>query len=1256
MWSLLSHSWRSWRHAPVLALLTASTLALGVTATTAIYTFIEAVLLKPLPYADPDRYVVPLSVWRGITPWGSWSYPDCVDFEQRNRTMQVFGCLSYQAENLAMGKQTRYAQGIAVNPLLMQALGVPLQTGSWFNNTPADLRSVVISDHLWHELGASGDIVGKKILLNSVPYAIKGVARPWFRFPLQYSGELWFPLDPTPSDRKARDHHWLACFAKMKPGVTEAQARADMIRIASELEREYPDVEKNHTSDAVPLLRVMTGRVRPVFFLLLGAAVVLLAIACGNVASLLLARSVGRVQETAVRVAIGASAPQLALQYIAEGLFLALLGAGAGLLGSVALVKLVLHFAGGEIPRAEEVGIDSNVLAVTLGCAILCGVLFSLAPLWQAVRTSPNAVLTNGIRSTASARAQRVLAMFITAQMALSSALLVVSILCVQRLQSLEGLDAGFDQRDVTIFQTYIPTSRFPNEAARSDYQTRLLRALENVHLAQAVGFTTILPFSWSFNDEELIPEHRDISHISFSEKVQLFDCQFRPVSPGIFAALRIPLISGRYLTDADADPKAPGLVVDETVASRLWPHTSPLGQRVTFAGGKTLATIVGVVKDVQDRSGQRATGEDYVVSGHAYIPYQANWVQTLPAEWAIRTRPGAQVSLASVEKAIHGVDPELAVYSFSTMEKRRQAFLGTTKLQSDMTLLFGLTALLLTALGVYGVVSYTVKQRIPEMGTRLALGATSNGLRYLVLKQAMLKAAVGGLIGIAVVIGFIPFLQKFDITVAAPGPFIWSLLTVILLTAAASVMPAWRASLLSPAIALRNAPESFWMRARIGYSRVAHSLSSVLGSEATMTSTAEAALLAEIAESTRQADSFSTAIRTTLTLITERVPAEAALLLVRRAGNEPFRCISAVPEAQETLSLPFDSLLVNRLAHYYPALPFTQADLDVLERWSQELNRDQSNEIRTLRSIGPAVVVPVAVKSGISGILFVRLHSGKSSDGQTMRLLRSVASQLALMVENSHLTDRIVEQERLRRELALASEVQKRLFPEKAPDVRCAQLVGYCLPARGVGGDYYDFLRVGSDQLGIALADVAGKGIAAALLMSVVQASLRSIADDPAISLSQVTSKMNRLLCASTGPNSYATFFHARLEETTRKLTYVNGGHNPPFLLRNHHQGAIEELTTGGMIVGMFPFSQYEEGAVQLEPGDVLMLFTDGVSEAHNPNQEEFGEERLKEVLRRHGHLAVGDASSAILDELREWMADAPQHDDLTFVLMKIQ
>ncbi len=1249
---VLNHAWRTWKHAPAVAILAASALGLGITATTAIYTFIHAVLLNPLPYANPDRYVVVLSKWRGVALEGSWSYPSCVDFQRRNRSMAALGCISYQAENLAFRRQTRYAQGNGVTPALMQALGVPVQMGSWFSDAPADLHSAVISDHLWHEFGAPRDIVGKQITLNSVPYVVKGVAKSWFRFPPNYSGQLWFPLDPSPEDRVSRGNHWLVCVAKMKPGITQMQAKADMARIAAELEREYPDTEANHTTDVESLLRTATDRVRPVFLLLFAAAVILLLIACGNVASLLLARSVSRARETAVRVATGASAGQLAAQYITEGMFIALLGSAAGLLGSSALVRAVLYYAGSEIPRSDTVGLDANALAVTFGCAVICGVLFSLAPLWQALRTSPNAVLTNGARSTASVAVQRLLGVFITAQIALSCALLVVAVLSVQRLGLLWRLQTGFDPRDVTIFSTYIPTSRFQTEAARAEYQMRLLHAVETAHLARAVGFTSLLPFSRSSGDTIVIPDHRDITRLPFNEQIRLFDYQFRTVSPGIFAALRIPLISGRYLTDADGNPKTPGVVIDETVAQRLWPQTSPIGHILTFSGDseKKPITVVGVVSDVQDMPGEAARG-------HVYVAYQMGWAGLFPAEWALRTSPGATVRLSAIENAIHAVDPRLAVYDFGTLEKRKQAFLGNNKLQSDMTLLFGLTALALAVLGVYGVVSYTVRQRIPEMGTRLALGATGSGVLYLVLKQAMIKAVVGGLIGIAIVFAALPLLHSFNVQVNSPSPFLWSLIAVLFSSAVAAAIPAWRTSLLSPAAALRDAPDSVWQRARIGYMRLARTVTSVVGIDtAAVTNTAETALLAEIAESTRQADSFATALRTALTILIERVPAQAAALLVRRAEAEPFRCVSAVPDPTEAWSLPFNSMLLTRLEHYYPALPFTQADLDVLERWSQESGGHHADEINTLRSIGPAVVVPIAVKSGIFGILFVRLGSGKSADSITMRLLRSVASQLALMIENSHLTDRIVEQERLRRELALASEVQKRLFPEKAPEVRGAELVGYCLPARGVGGDYYDFLRIGPDQLGVALADVAGKGIAAALVMSVVQASLRSLADDPALPLSDLTNKINRLLCASTGPNSYATFFYARFDETTRRLKYVNGGHNPPFLLRNHQSGTIQELTTGGMIIGMFPFSQYEEGTVQLESGDVLMLFTDGVSEAHNPEEEEFGELRLKDLLRRHGQLPATEMLQAILGELREWMADAPQYDDLTFVLMKVQ
>ncbi len=235
---------------------------------------------------------------------------------------------------------------------------------------------------------------------------------------------------------------------------------------------------------------------------------------------------------------------------------------------------------------------------------------------------------------------------------------------------------------------------------------------------------------------------------------------------------------------------------------------------------------------------------------------------------------------------------------------------------------------------------------------------------------------------------------------------------------------------------------------------------------------------------------------------------------------------------------------------------------------------------------------------------------------------------------------------------------MQKRLFPEELPATATIHCAGICLPARGVGGDYYDFFDLGGGNMGLALADVAGKGIAAALIMSVVQASLRSLVEthlaaNPG-SLADLVARMNRLLHRSTGPNSYATFFYAEFDETTLLLRYVNAGHNPPFLLR--HDGAIEELSAGGAIIGMFPALRYEEATVEMHAGDVLLAFSDGVPEAHDPAGEEFGEERLQELLRRMAHLPVSEMSSSILDELKKWMSDAEQYDDLTFIVMKVQ
>jgi sigma-B regulation protein RsbU (phosphoserine phosphatase) len=308
-------------------------------------------------------------------------------------------------------------------------------------------------------------------------------------------------------------------------------------------------------------------------------------------------------------------------------------------------------------------------------------------------------------------------------------------------------------------------------------------------------------------------------------------------------------------------------------------------------------------------------------------------------------------------------------------------------------------------------------------------------------------------------------------------------------------------------------------------------------------------------------------------------------------------------------------------------------------------------------------MAVPLRTRTEIMGILLMAPARDRRWGLAERQVLRSCADQFALMMENARLTERVVGQEALRRDLALAAEVQKRLLPSGPPSAKVADFAAISLPARSIGGDDYDFIHVGEQRIGIALADVSGKGVAAALIMSVVQASLRIIASDGDISLPRLAEKMNEFLYRTTPGNKYATFFYAQVDGDRRQLRYVNAGHNPPYLVRARanagdapgQDGQMEELTIGGAVVGMLPGMSYEEATVDLCSGDVLLAYTDGVTEAHSPDNVEFGEDRLKALLRDVAHLSADDIRARIAAELTAWIKDAEQYDDLTFVVMKV-
>jgi sigma-B regulation protein RsbU (phosphoserine phosphatase) len=419
-----------------------------------------------------------------------------------------------------------------------------------------------------------------------------------------------------------------------------------------------------------------------------------------------------------------------------------------------------------------------------------------------------------------------------------------------------------------------------------------------------------------------------------------------------------------------------------------------------------------------------------------------------------------------------------------------------------------------------------------------------------------------------------------------------------------------------------------------------------------------EQTLIAEWVDASRRADSFREALDAALGSLCASLGSSSGLLLESVSPSE-YRVAAAFPrDAEAGGPIPNRGLLMSRLRAYGAPLPVSAADLDAWDDWAAQHKPEYVPEIAALRAAEVRLAAPLRTNKEILGVLLMGRRGKNDRYTQPEKhLLRGCADQLALMLENARLTDRMVEQEKLRRDVALAVEVQRRLLAQQALDTPAASLAAHNLPARSVGGDYYDFLNLDGDHIGIALADVAGKGVPAALIMSVVQATLRVISSDPDTSLPQLATRMNHFLFRSTGSNSYATFFYAQFDTRSRELRYVNAGHNPPFLFRvSGADVEVQELPAGGTVIGLFPKAEYEEGLIALRPGDLLAVFTDGVTEALNPAEEEFGEERLKHLLRNVVHLAVDEISARIASELKSWISDAAQYDDLTFVLLKVK
>jgi predicted permease len=1247
--SAFSQAWASWKTAPGVALLAVVAFAVGIGSATAIFTVVNGVLLRPLPYPDGERFVS-LSGARTTEPgiFMAMSVPELHDYQQQTTSFDAFGWFRAGRFRLTGPGEPQFVPGAAVTSALARELGPPL-FGQWF----ADDSGAVLSSALWHRLGGRRDIVGSAITLDDRVYTVSGVMPPTFRLPIASLGmglgntEVWIPFVASASDANRGAGRYFA-YARRKPGVSLEQAQADVRRVAAIVAATDPQRYRFYTADVVGLREWTNPILRSTLQVLLGGAGLLLLIACANGATLLLARSVVRARETAIRVALGASRRHLALRYLAEGALVSMAGAAAGVGLSAILVPRVLAAASGFVTRADLIGIDWKVLGFSVAAAVVTGVLAGLAPLWQALRMAPNAVLSEGVRASAAAPARRLSKALVVAEIALAFTLLTTSAILVVHMRNLERVSLGFDPDGLVVFNVAMP--RRTPEARRSE-QARLMDALRQTPGVTAAAFANQLP-AGCFGGSSIAVEGRPPDAIGQRVCVIV-------ATPDFFTTVRIPLRAGRLLSESDRSRDPLTVVINEAAAREYWPGRDPIGASARFLPDGDRLTVVGVVGDVRNNGPAKPTKPEV---------YQPAAVQDVnPMNVVVRSDLPADRVIAAARHIVQQTDPTLVMERVSTMNDIVSGTLQLQRLSSLVMTFFGLVALLMATFGIYGVLSYFVRQRTVELGTRMALGAVNRDLLALVLGGGLKLSLAGVAAGSIALAGGVWLLVRY-LEVANFGwlPFAASTAVVTLVATAAASVPAWRTTLLSPMAAIREQPPSVWWWARQGMQRAVRDIRQAVSGDDNGSGVSAADVLTAFVDAARGANSYSVALRAVLASVCNELRIESAVLLERRDGAQAdYRCLAAAGTLEAAAPVvAADGFLITRLRAYPLPLPFAPNELAALAEWAVAHRPDRVEEIRALAAAGIRLAVPLRTRSEILGVLLLGERPHRSGfSAHEKQVLRAGADQFALMIENARLTDRVVEQEALRRDIALASDVQRRLLPDAPPRIDCADFAAVSVPARRIGGDYYDFVELGDGRIGIALADVSGKGVAAALIMSVVQASLRIISSEGNVSPPRLVARMNEFVHRSTPGNKYATFFYAELDAQRRQLRYVNAGHNAPFLLRAGRRSTadsaspeIEELSAGGTVVGLFPEMEYEEATVELCPGDVLLAFTDGVPEAHNPDKEEFGEERLQQLVRQTAHLAANEISARLSNEMKDWIRDSEQYDDLTFIVMKVR
>jgi putative ABC transport system permease protein len=780
------------------------TLALGIGANTAIFSVVNGVLFRPLPYADADRLYWITIDRQDLGNRFTLSNADFLILKQHNQSFEKLALMQGDLMILTGGPEPERIPAHRVSADYFAALGAQPELGRTFlpdEDQPGKPLVAVISHGLWQRhLNSDPEPAGRTISLNDKTYTVVGVMPPDFR--LFRSVDVWPILQVNPP--KCHCPFGMRVVAKLKTEVDDEQVRAELAALRDQAEREWPDPENGSglarwSYVAEPLKEFITGNLRPVLLVLLAAVGCVLLIATANVANLLLARASTREREMAIRAAMGASRFRLLRQLLTESVLLAAAGGALGLLLASYGIDLLLKLEPGNLPRMNEVGIDKGVLAFTSCVSLLSGLLFGLAPALQVSRTNLNESLKEGGRSSTETRGRkRLRGLLVISQTALALVLLAGAGLMIKSFVRLQQVNPGFNPEGVLTVQVSLPQTRYGERHKRVSFQRELLERIRNLPAVQSAGTSSDVP-PLNVGDVDVFevagqPVPPDQNR-PLAERILL--------SPDYFRAMGIPLLSGRDFSLAD-DPDAPPVaIINRTMAERYFPDGEAVGGRIhfgDFGAGVPWITIVGVVGDVKNNG---LSAEDALT---IYAPYEQNLWSFGPISLCVRSSSRPEPVTAGVRDVVQALDKNLPIANIKTGDQLLYDAVGRPRFHTFLIALFAAVAMLLAAVGIYGVISYSVAQRTHEIGIRLAVGARPQDVLLLVIRQGMIMTSIGTGIGLFAAFGLTRLMTSLLFRVRATDPLTFAGVATLLVAVAllACWIPARRATKVDPIIALR--------------------------------------------------------------------------------------------------------------------------------------------------------------------------------------------------------------------------------------------------------------------------------------------------------------------------------------------------------------------------------------------------------------------------------------------------------------------